>query len=134
MAADSVGWTCGATVKASVAPKIKRMLDGGLFAAGGNTSEIVRFTAWMLGATDERPVFDKEEQFTGLWAKPDWSLWLCDHTLHFYELHDPFFAVGHPCTFMMGALHAGATAEQAVRLAVKHTDGAGGEVQVESLR
>lgn len=133
MAADTVGWTCGASVKSPVAPKIKRMSDGGLFAAGGNTSEIVQFAAWMLSGVSDRPGFDKEEQLTVLWARPDGSLWLCDHTLQFYQLHDSFFAIGAPCTFMMGALHAGASAEEAVRLAVLHTDGAGGDVQVERV-
>lgn len=134
MAADSVGWTCAASIKMPVAPKIKRMTDDGIFAGAGSTSEIERFSEWMLTGNDCPRDFEKDEQFTGLWAKPDGSLWLCNHTLWFYQLHVPFFAVGAPCEFVMGALHAGASAEDAVRLAVLHADGAGGTVQVESLR
>lgn len=134
MAADSVGWACGKTVKTSVAPKIKRMPDGGMFAACGSATEIFRFAEWMLTGKSRPADFDKDEQFTGLWAKPDGSLWLCNYTLHFYQLCDPFFAIGAPDTFMIGALHAGASAEEAVRLAVLHTDGAGGAVQVEELQ
>lgn len=60
MAADSVGWTCGSSVKIHVAPKIKRAAGVGLFAAAGPTSEIERFTAWMLGVSPARPSdFDK---------------------------------------------------------------------------
>lgn len=134
MAADSVGWIGGASVKTPVAAKIKRMPDGGLFAAAGSTTEIARFAEWMLSSGPRPADFDKEEQFTGLWARSGGSLWLCNYTLYFYELFDPFFAIGACCTFMMGALHAGASAEEAVRLAVLHTDGAGGSVQVEELQ
>ena len=81
----------------------------------------------------EKPQFDKEEQLTALWVKSDGSLLLCNYTLHFYKLREEFFAIGSPSTFMMGALFAGASAEEAVRLAILHTDGAGGEVQVERL-
>ena len=132
MAADSVGWAYD-YVKTPVAAKIKRMPDGGLFAAAGSTSEIMRFTAWMLVGGECPSDFDKDNGFTALWAKPDGSLWLCTHKLYFYELTSQFFAIGVPSIFLMGALHAGASAEQAVRLAIDHTDGAGGTVQVERL-
>jgi hypothetical protein len=103
-----------------------------MFAAAGSTSEIIQFVEWMQRG-GERPEFDKEEQLTALWVKSDGSLWLCNYRLHFYQLHEDFFAIGSPNTFMMGALYAGASAEEAVRLAILHTDGAGGDVQVERL-
>ena len=133
MAADSVGWTGSATVKSPVAPKIKRLPDGGLIGCGGNTSEIVRVCAWMINPSLPTPTLDKDECFSAIWVKPDGSLWLGGYDLNFYQLYDQFFAIGSPTAFVFGALHAGASAEAAVQLAIDHTDSVGGKIQVERL-
>jgi len=132
MAADSVGWTCNLSVAVPVAPKIKRLRGGGLIAAAGQTVAIDRFVEWMLRGGGKPEGIDRDD-LTGLWVHPDGSVWMCLHDLHFIRIHSEFFAIGAPSTFMMGALFAGATAEESVRLAIAHTDGAGGSVQVEHI-
>lgn len=136
LAADSVAWasTC---VKVPSSPKIVRLPDGGLLAAAGETGEIRELREFMSKLVTSQPrmhpTFDKDEGLTALWVRPDRSLWRCWYQLRWYSVDAPFDCIGAPAQFMFGALHAGASAEEAVRLAVLHTDGAGGEVQVERL-
>lgn len=132
MAADSVGWTCE-SVKMATHPKIRRTLDGGVFACAGSSAEIVRFADWMLSTGDLPTDFERDDQFNAIWVKPDRTLWHCNHRISFYQVVAPFFVIGAPSVFMLGAMYAGATAEEAVCLAILHTDGAGGEVQVERV-
>ena len=133
MAADSVGWTANTSVKVPVCAKIRRLIDGGLVAGTGETTDIEQFHDWMRGES-EQPSVPREDGFNALWAKPGGTLWFCTWRLVFSQITAPFFAIGGPCEFMMGALFAGASADQAVRLAAEHTDSAGGQIQVEALR
>lgn len=133
MAADSVGWTADCHVKVTVAPKIKRRGDGSIFGASGNTDEIKLFCEWVItGATEgEEPSITGD--FGAILVTPDGKVWACGRKCVFYEFFGEFIALGMPEKFMYGALFAGASAEETVRLAVLHTDGAGGTVQVEKL-
>ena len=132
MAADSVGWK-GGHIIVPVPPKIWRPAEGGLIGCAGASHEIHMFKQWMTGCAGIVPdKFDKDEQFEAVWAKPDGSVWQCWHTLHWTPAA-PFVAIGAEVSFMYGALYAGASAEQTVRLVIAHTDGAAGEVQVERL-
>lgn len=134
LAADSVGWTAESNVRASVVPKIKRLRDGGLYGAAGDSLEINEFSEWMQrNRRGEKPVFDSGKDFISLWLKPDESLHMCGHKLNFMPLVDQFFAVGAAAIFCFGALHAGASAEKSVQLAIDHHYGVGGAVQVERL-
>lgn len=63
-----------------------------------------------------------------MWVKPDRSIWLMENDLVFFPVPGAFKAIGSPEQFMWGALHAGATAGEAVMLAILHTDGAAGKV------
>ena len=129
LAADSVGWTAGCSVKVPVAPKIRR-LPCGVYAAAGNTTVIDEFYDWMSGdPLARRPEGLVDEDFSSICVRPNGTVWFCTHRLHFTQLHAEFLAIGGPSEFMMGALFAGATAEQAVRLAIEHTYSAGGHVQ-----
>jgi hypothetical protein len=75
----------------------------------------------------------KDDGFSSIWLKPDGTAWLIEDDLYPVKIAAGFAACGAPTTFMLGALYAGATAEEAVRLAIQHTDGAAGEVQVERI-
>lgn len=75
----------------------------------------------------------REDDFSAVVIRPNGTILIHTFKLEPYEWLGEFVAIGMPALFMMGALHAGATAEDAVRLAVEHTDGGGGSVQVELL-
>lgn len=133
MAADSM--MCIDEVKISVCPKIRRF-DGTLIGCMGDNPEITAFEAWMADGArgNAKPNFARENGFGALRAMPDGTLQLACYTLYWETLVVPFFAIGSASTFLFGALYAGASAEEAVRLAIQHTLHAGGEVQVERLK
>jgi hypothetical protein len=132
MAADSATWAAGATVMfAPSRPKIIR-LGGGLVGCGGSSDEIDLVREWMIRGGD-KPRLEKGEGFEILWARADRTVWHAGYRLNFYQIHAPFSCIGCSTQFMYGALFQGASAEQAVRLAILHTDGAGGDVQVERI-
>lgn len=134
MAADSVGWK-GGHIIVPVPPKIWAPKQGGLIGCAGASNEIHQFREWMRGLNEAPDKFDKDERFEAIWVKPDRSIWHCWHTLKWTPMPETthFIPIGAEVSFMYGALHAGATAEQTVRLTIEHTDGAYGRVQVEYL-
>ena len=88
--------------------------------------------AWLRGDT-EKPTLNREEGFNAI---------LIDragvHVLG-YDLLDendagcvaPYYAIGYQRTFCFALLVGGASAHDAVRLTLDHTDAGGGPVQVE---
>jgi hypothetical protein len=133
MAADTIAWTANSSVKVQCRPKIRRLKEcGWLLGASGDTADIERFFGWMEGVAD-RPDFKEEDYFCALCARLGGELFLYTWKLYPFEITHPFFAIGAADQFVMGAMFAGASAEEAVRLAVAHTDGAGGDVQVEGF-
>lgn len=131
LAADSVAW-CG-DVAVPVIKKIARLPDGTLIAVAGDTAVCRWFKEeWPNLRNSDSPTI-KEGELNALIVMSSGTVLECDHHLRPFEVIGPFHALGAPHRFMAGAMHAGASAEEAVRLAILHTDGAGGEVQVEHL-
>ena len=131
MAADSVSWVED-QILVPCGPKIIR-LKTGLIACSGIESEIQEACAWIENNKSNRPDLTEDGGFNCLWIKQDKSMWHADHRLVFVRQYGEFTAIGASTVFMFGAMHAGASAEDAVRLAVTHTAGASGAVQVERL-
>lgn len=115
--------------------KIVRLSDGSLVAAAGPRPAIQRFHRWMEGfaSASNRPEPLGENEFGALWLKADGSIHRISYKFEIYSDPCAFAAEGMAVNFMMGAMAHGASAEEAVRLAVAHCDGAGGEVQVERV-
>jgi 20S proteasome alpha/beta subunit len=133
LAADTAAWGGGnSSVIVGHRQKIVRLSDGGLFAACGCTADCIR-AAQACERNALSTIEIDDNGFAAVWIKPDGSVWRLDSILYPYESAGPYDAAGASETFMLGALAAGASAEQAVRLAIKHTDGAAGDVQVERL-
>lgn len=134
MAADSAIWS-GGSIIAGHMRKIVRHPDGSLAAATGEASLL----AWFLerietGEILQSPPKDEtQEGFNGLLVRPNGDVYRCGVNMLLYPINGPWQAVGGPTAFLSGALAAGATAEEAVHLALKFTDGGGGDVQVERL-
>lgn len=129
MAADTGIWqgllVCG------YASKIVRLPDGGLFAACGAHAAAVLCAEWLAGER-EKPEPEEEGSFGALMLSPN-GIWHVDYKLRIYKSPSAIAAEGSHTEFLLGAMYAGASAEEAVRLAIKHGDCAAGEVQVEYL-
>lgn len=119
-------------------PKISRAADGRCFGMAGKLSDSWRLSEWVKAGAKE----DAKPNFEGqgddipyvLMGKPDGSAWFAKADLEFTPLPIPH-ALGErtASTFCEGAMHAGLSAEAALRLTIKHCVYVGGEVQVERL-
>ena len=100
-----------------------------LFAGSGSSGLIRRFAAWLMaGAQGDPPALKEGEHTAGVYVfLPD------DRVVWFYEcghecLSTPFWAAGSGGHFAKGAMAMGAIAEEAVRIAIQHDTGSGGDI------
>ena len=134
MAADSFMFSGGVGFP-SASPKITRGSLGLIGMAGGTNDCWAVSQWWRRGCTDASPTLLKgDDGIVGLILKLDGSVWYFDDRLRPHPSIGPA-AVGNndAATFCEGALFAGLSAEEAVRLTIKHCAYAGGDVQVERL-
>lgn len=134
MACDSAFWAGGSTIVGH-GQKIFRLPQGGLIGCSGDSGMFEWFPEWInRGAPLTERETPSDSGFGAVLVKPDGTIvWYNARCLPM-TIRADFYACGAAETFATGALAAGATAEEAVRLAIKYTDGAGGEVHVERLR
>lgn len=132
MAADSAVYL--GNVRVGSFQKIARCDDGALAAAIGTTSICARFNVWFLTGR-QRPFDPKDDDkdFSAIIVHPDGHVQRMDHQGDEFSIEAPFFAIGFSQDFALGAMAAGSSAEDAVRLCLKWHDGCGGDVQVERL-
>ena len=134
LATDSSGWI-GELAVARM-KKITRLEDGSLFAASGERQIIVGVKRWlagkMFGDKPPMPDDDAETGFGAIWLRRD-GIWLIHNRAEPYLLDADFAAEGAHAEFCYGAMADGASAEEAVELAIKYGAFARGPVQVERL-
>lgn len=130
MAADTAVW-CDQIVVEHVI-KIVRLPDGSLFGCSGRVCDAQAFADWLMGK-GERPPAAEKGYFSGLIVAPDGSVRRVEWDMRPFDLAGPYHTCGSHCEFLHGALAAGATAEEAVALAIRYGDSAAGEVRVERL-
>ena len=125
LAADS-HIACGG-LRSGTAQKIFEH-GGGAIAGAGAYAEFLRFKDWIVdGADPEKRPELKESDL--IWIKPDGSVVEFEPTGQLaYEA--PFYALGSGRELAIGAMAAGASAEEAVRIAIDWSQGSGGEVQI----
>jgi hypothetical protein len=115
-----------------------------IFKAGGHLIGVMGevcpsnadLSRWFLAAPDKhfRPEF-KDHRFALLIVNPKGKLSILHHTGRFYPVvHQRFWAIGAGAECCMAAMEAGATAEQAVRAAIKWQKDCGGRVTVRKLK
>lgn len=101
-----------------------------LVAACGSRPTCLRFREWVAaGMRGDSPFNDEDGNgivvsHAGIVC---WSKKGC------WPVRQPFYTLGSGYQVALGALEAGATAEEAVRAAIKWDTGSGGEVMVMSL-
>lgn len=111
--------------------KIRRLSDGRLFAISGHRAIGEACYAWLQDESLRPEPGSDDSDFGGLLLTKD-GAFRVDYKFRIYPTGIPAAAGSHT-EFLMGAMYAGASAEEAVRLAIKHGDSAAGEVQVEYL-
>ena len=134
VAADSSRWH--GELCFSSAKKIHRLGDGSLITSAGSEELILAVQEWLeFGMPqDNKPdmVDLSKDGYTVLWLTAD-GMYRFDGTLNYVGEAAPFMAGGCHADFLMGAMAAGASAEEAVALAIEHCAFARGPLQVERL-
>jgi hypothetical protein len=129
MAADSAVWA--GDIFSGHDRKITRLADGRLVGSAGWRPEIERFLRW-LGGSEAKPPPVGDCDFAAL-ILARCGIWRVNHKFDLYRHIGGWAVEGAHDEFLLGALAAGASAAEAVRLAIIYCRRAGGEVQVERL-
>lgn len=118
LAADSRA-NQGALIISSRSKKIARRTDGWLIGVAGECAAADEFMArFIAGDNDWRPpgITKAEDGFQALLIAPDGLIWNA-HESGRFRIDADFAAEGSATNFLFGAMAAGASAEEAVRLA-----------------
>lgn len=125
--------------------KIARSPKGTLGAAAGFAGECARLRRWVedgevddwiaerLARNINAPFGDEPERFGAIIATAAGRVICLDHRGRAIEHDAPFHVEGSAEAILLGAMAAGASAEQAVRIAIEYDVGCGGPVQVERI-
>lgn len=138
MAADSVGWV-GDVKVCGTREKVFRLPDGSLFGCAGRTSLILKVRDWLSAwpSLPSPPATTKDDDgFEGVLVHwPAGTVYRIDGSdLAVYPVYMPFYCIGAHHEMVWGALAAGASAVEAVEIAVKYGQYAGGAVTWKVLR
>jgi ATP-dependent HslUV protease subunit HslV len=117
MVADSQ-LTSGNTMKHRVA-KIERLPDGRLVGLAGDWPSALRALAWIRAGGDPESTPDDLDDATCLMVASESGVALYDSDLTAMPLLDAFAAIGSGAEYAVGAMEAGATAEEAVLIACR---------------
>lgn len=125
----------------------RREFDGKvyLYAATGETAYAAKFDKWMQSPAFEAFITKDEghpnlepaardEQCVGLIFTPEGDCIRFEGNYPAYKVFGPYFAFGSGEQVALGAMHAGASAEQAVEAAMVHDVLTNGPVQVLSVK
>lgn len=135
--------------------KISRLTGGGLmgFAGAADTDEVRElFDRVKTGRTlpTRKQILECHTDFRAILALPDGSSWCVESGPDYtdedgtkqknvwnaavFPIHDDYFSVGSGSKWAKAAMDTGATAERAVRVALKNDAASGGKVQVFELQ
>lgn len=128
MASDSLivhGTRYTGTVK-----KVTKTKDGWLAGGAGQVSDVNQFLEWAETRDPETPPL---EALNALLVSPKGVVYCVENDLAPYEVKAEFFSEGSGDQIAMGAMAMGASAEEAVKIAIKYNIGCGGKIQVVKL-
>lgn len=122
MVADSAT-TCDG-VQMGIAPKVAQTADDGLLGCCGNLSESTRFQRWLQdGANlEDLESIPNKSNSEGLWIQTTGEMFLviADPPIAIEIKGREFFAIGSGSEIALGAMAAGASAEEAVRICCQY--------------
>jgi hypothetical protein len=136
MAADSACYA-GDIYQGDVT-KIARSRYGALAGAAGDTVLCDEFRRLFAASTtdidwqDWRPTIVGNARFGAIVVLPNGEIRQLDES-GWHPVNAPFYTEGSGSTLMIGAMAAGASAEEAVAIAIRYDAHCGGDVQVERL-
>lgn len=124
-----------------------RKINGCLVGGAGRLTSVLQFFSWFEGWSDAQlvqgeaphvqvfiPEGLEDEDFTGLVVFTDGVVFMYEGGKRSYELvNSEYYAIGSGADFALSAMDAGATAEEAVKVAIKRDVFSGGEIFVEEL-
>lgn len=109
-------------------PKVTKR-DGYLYgAAGADCPSPDELGAWLWSNPGGKLAEYPNRDFTVLFVTPDKRISLVRHTGETEQVPGDFYAIGSGSAFCMGAMAAGASAVQAVKLATQYVSTVGGYV------
>jgi len=123
--------------------KKSRAMNGFLVGCAGETRMCMAFMDWLeahlersqtlLSMPKDMLLGEDDYPFSALVINRDGRVFSYDGFGHPYEVEGPFFAIGSGRDYAVGAMDMGATAKEAVSVAIKWDVMTGGEVQSLSL-
>lgn len=116
--------------------KVHKSANGLLYACTARSSNAQAFHDWMNGADDPawtgvKPKLD--EDFSAHYFAPDGRIFYVDYLLVPAQIEAPFIANGYATDLAIGAMAQGATAIEAVEIALRYSDCVRGPVQSVAL-
>lgn len=155
MAADSL--CCGGDMRRGEVRKIARSPKGTIGAAAGKAGKTAEFRRWVEsgridewiasgcwinageiaygpdGFADKLPIDEELNSFGAIIVTVENRVICLDYRGYRVELDALFYVEGSAEQILMGAMAAGASAEEAVEIAIRYDVGCGGKIQVERV-
>lgn len=131
LAADRAAWSSGVKYRVRKVHKITAP-DGTKFLVGccGDGGWLAALLGWMRGGPHPGKYPTNDKLSIALVVDEKHRLWRLDTELKYMPVYDQIHACGAGQDIAIGALEAGATAAQAIRIAIKRGDYAGLGVDV----
>lgn len=111
--------------------KIVKNKDGVMVGGAGTTAEVNMLLDWYIDEDEEKPPLQALglKDFEGIIIEPDGKVYLLDDTIYPFHIKQPCYALGSGADMAYGAMFAGASAEEAVKICIKNSAGCGGKIQ-----
>lgn len=133
MAADSLSSTSDGTKFYHTQKLYRRTVGKGkqrrkvVMGLCGNVAACLAFIDW-FGSDEQPPSVQSDEDFTVILAD-NGRLYEANRFFRLEKIREPFYAIGSGAEAALAAMHMGADAKQAVKVACKVNLGTGGKVR-----
>ena len=108
-------------------PKLFR-IGGSIIGVCGDYAQALRFLEWRRNP-DARPTFTGEPNFQALELTADGKILWWGVEMIPIQVSKPFYAIGSGSEYAIGAMSAGRSPKQAVKIASQWDSATGGEIQ-----
>jgi hypothetical protein len=134
IAADSGAWH-GDVLISTTEEKIVRLESGCFLAASGPADIIFNVVAWLNGVGPKPEPATEDDRYSAILVDPKTGMaeFLSPKSHSPVGKFGSVVALGSHADFLYGAMAAGASAEEAIRLAIRYCPYAAGEVQVRKV-
>lgn len=113
--------------------KVIKSGSGWLAAGAGNATDMNQFLRWVEDGKEEDSAV-KLENLEGFLVSPKGETFIVEADLHPMKIEAEFHAGGSGAAFAIGAMARGASAIEAVKIAMEYNSSCGGDIQVVRLK